>query len=94
MNKTGENTMTNGKSRITSEREFNYAFEKLNKAVDKCDENALEWVMASIRSNEKALYKGEITDSKYNDQQQQVSGLVANFIYNCRCHGKSQPIML
>ncbi len=88
--------MTNGRSttRITPEREFSYAFDKLNKAVDKCDENALEWVMASIRSNEKALCKGEITNNEYMDQQQKISSLVANFIYNCRCHGKSQPMML
>lgn len=88
--------MANGRStsRITSEKEFDYAFDKLNKSVDKCDENALEWVMASIRSNEKALCKGEITDSKYSDQQQKVSSLVASFTYNCRCHGKSQPLML
>ena len=88
--------MVNGRptSRITSERDFNYAFDKLNKAVDKCDNSALEWVMASIRSNEKALCKGEITENTYMDRQQKVTSLVADFQYNCRCSPRSQVQML
>lgn len=88
--------MVNGRttSRITSERDFNYAFDKLNKAVDKCDNNAIEWVMTSIRSNEKALCKGEITDNTYMDRQQKISGLVANFQYNCKCSTRYQAQML
>lgn len=88
--------MTNGKpaSRITSEKDFNYVFDKLNKAVDKCNNNALEWVMASIRSNEKALCKGEITENTYMDRQQKITGLVADFQYNCKCSSVTQVQML
>ncbi len=72
--------MTDGRtSRITSERDFNYAFDKLNKAVDKCDNNALEWVMASIRSNENALCKREITENTYMDRQQKITKLSCKF---------------
>lgn len=80
--------MANGRptSRITSEKEFDYAFDKLNKSVDKCDENALEWVMASIRSNEKALFKGEITDDKYSEQQQKQTQLKLSLRPSCRFH--------
>ncbi len=37
--------MTNRKSvsRITSGKDFDYAFDKLNKAVDKCENSAFEW---------------------------------------------------
>lgn len=88
--------MTNGKpvSRIASEKDFNYAFDKLNNVIDKCDNSALEWVMASIRSNEKALCKGEITENTYMDRQQKVTSLVADFQYNCRCSPRSQVQML
>lgn len=72
-------------SRITSEREFDYTFDKLNGAAQKCDKSALEWVMASIRSNEKALCKGEITENKYMEQQQKVSSSIVFFSYNCNC---------
>lgn len=75
-------------TRITSEIEFNYAFDKLKKAVQYCDNSALEWVMASIRSNEKALCKKEITDDKYMDQQQKITGLVTDFSHICRCAPK------
>lgn len=88
--------MTNGKPapRITSGKDFDYTFDKLNNAIDKCDNSALEWVMASIRSNEKALCKGEITENTYMDRQQKVTGLVADFQYNCRCSPRSQVQML
>ncbi len=74
--------------------DFEYSFDKLNKSVDKCDNSALEWIMTSVRSNEKALCKGEITESIYNDRQQKISGLVANFSYNCRCTTVSKAQML
>ncbi len=86
--------MANKRSTGISERDFNYAFDKLNKAVDKCDNSALEWVMASIRSNEKALCKGEITENTYMDRQQKITGLVAGFQYNCKCSSISQVQML
>lgn len=88
--------MVNGRPtpRITSERDFNYAFDKLNKAVQKCDNSALEWIMSSIRSNEKALCKGDITYNTYNDQQQKITNLVADFQYNCKCSSRSQVQML
>ncbi len=76
----------------TSEKEFNYSFDKLNQAVEKCDINVLEWVMASIRNNEKALCKGEITDNIYMDQQQKVSGLVLSFQYHCKCSSKIRHV--
>lgn len=67
------------------ERDFNIVFNELNKAVEKCDNSALEWIMSSIRSNEKALCKKEITEDKYLEQQQKVTNLVSGFSYNCKC---------
>ncbi len=50
--------------------------------------------MASIRSNEKALCKGEITENTYMDRQQKITGLVAGFQYNCKCSPVTQVQML
>ncbi len=69
---------------ITSDKEFNYTSDKLNKAVQQCNISTLEWLMASVRSNEKSLCKGEITDDKYMDQQQKVTNLIVDFSYNCK----------
>ena len=85
--------MTNVSS-IMTDRDFDYAFNKLNKAVDKCDNNALEWVMASTRSNEKALSKKEITENTYMDRQQKITGLVASFQYHCKCSSIYQAQIL
>lgn len=84
--------MTKGKS--ISGKEFSYVFDKLDKAVDKCDNSALEWVAATTRINEKDLYKGDIMKETYLERQQKISSLIANFSYNCQSSPKSQPIML
>lgn len=84
--------MTKGKS--TSGKDFSYVFDKLDKAVDKCDNSALEWVVATTRRNEKDLYKGDIMEDTYMERQQKITELLLNFSYNCRCSPKTQPIML
>lgn len=83
--------MTNGRPtpRDVLERDFNIVFDELNKAVEKCDNSALEWAMSSIRSNEKALCKKEITESTYLERQQKVTNLIADFSYNCECSHKA-----
>ena len=82
--------MVNGHLEKSSTRtpariEFGYTFGKLNEAVDKCDNSALEWGAASTRSNEIGLCRKEITESEYNDQRQKISGMIASFSYNCKC---------
>jgi hypothetical protein len=82
------------KSKVAPEKEFSYVFDKLNKAVDKCDDSALEWVAASTRVNEKALHKGDIMEDTYMERQQQITSLLLNFSYNCRCSPRTQTMML
>ena len=84
--------MTKGKSK--SGNEFSYVFDKLNKAVDKCDNSSLEWVAAATRRNEKDLYKEDIMEDTYLERQQKISSLIASFSYNCISYPKTQPIML
>ncbi len=67
-----------------SEREFNHDIDKLSEASQKCDKIALKWVMTSIRNNEKALFKGEITENKYMEQLQKITSLIVFFSYNCK----------
>lgn len=87
--------MTNEKTKPQSEKtSFDYTFDKLNKAVDKCDNSTLEWVVASTRTNEIDFCKREITESIYKYRQKSVIDLIANFSYNCRCSQKTQTMML
>jgi len=82
------------RERTPSRIEFDYTFGKLSKAVDKCDNSALEWGVAATRTNEIGLCRKEFTQNEHMDQQQKISSMIASFSYNCKCSNVKSAQML